>query len=52
MTDQELAKCQSQERADHVDRENPAAFSGLSLGIQPAFSCDENPGTAKPDDRP
>jgi hypothetical protein len=49
--DQQLSHRKSNERADHVDREDPPALRWLGLGIEPTLGRDEEPGAAEADDR-
>jgi len=49
---QKLSQRESEERADHIEREGPPAFLRLGLGVEPALGCDEQPGAAEADNRP
>ena len=48
---QKLPQRKSEERADHIEREDASTLGWLGLCGQPALCCDENPGTTEANDR-
>ena len=49
--DQELSHRESQEGADHVEREDPPALRRLCLDVEPALGRDKDTGASESNDR-